>query len=264
MTVVDENDDVWVSELASGTLRRLTTDPAPDAVPLWTLDGERVVFSSLREGSWGLFSMAWDGAGEAERLMVIEDARSLGPYGWSPDGALVFAYRAGANTSVNIGMLPVDGNGAWEPLLDTEANEWAPAISPDGQWITYTSDRTGVQEIYVERFPELGAEQLVSRGGGMGPVWSQDGRELFYRRFPGGLMAMPVEPGPNLQAGIAEPLFDMAAYSVGFFNRHWDVSPDGRRLLMIGQTGEPTSDSELEIVLIQNWFEELKRLVPIP
>ena len=76
-------------------------------------------------------------------------------------------------------------------------------------------------------------------------------------------MAMPVEPGPNLQAGIAEPLFDMAKYLSQPFARQWEVSPDVRRLLMITQTGAETSGGELEIVWIQNWFEELKRLVPI-
>ena len=263
VTVRDENEDVWVSDLASGTLRRLTTDPATDNVPLWTPDGERVVFASQREGSWGLFSMAWDGAGDAERLMVFEDAQNLQPYGWSPEGALLFEYRTTAGTSQDIGMLPVDGDGAWEPLLDTEANEWAPAISPDGQWIAYASDRTGTREIYVERFPELGAEQLVSRGGGSYPVWSQDGRELFYLRFPNGLMAMHVEPGPNLQAGIAETLFDPAAFITSPSFRHWDVSPDGRRLLMIRRTGAATNEGDLEIVLILNWFEELKARVPV-
>ncbi len=227
------------------------------------MDGERVVFASQREGSWGLFSMAWDSAGDAERLMVIEEAQNLQPYGWSPDGGLLFEYSTAAGTYRDIGMLPVGAEGTWEPLLNTAANEQAPAISPDGQWIAYTSDRTGNREIYVERFPELGGEQLVSRGGGQHPVWSQDGRELFYLRFPNGLMAIPVEPGPNLQAGIAETLFDTAAYAGSLFVRHWDVSSDGRRLLMIRQTGAATSDGELEIVLIQNWFEELKRLVPI-
>ena len=99
VTVRDENDDVWVSELASGTLRRLTTDPASDHIPLWTPDGERVVFASQREGSWGLFSMAWDGTGAAERLMVIEDAQNLQPYDWSPDGALLFEYQTTTGNS---------------------------------------------------------------------------------------------------------------------------------------------------------------------
>ena len=98
----------------------------------------------------------------------------------------------------------------------------------------------------------------------MRAVWSKDGRELFYSVFPGALMAMPVEPGPNLQAGVAEPLFEVSAYFGSPVARHWDVSPDGRRLLMIRQTGVATSNGELEIVLILNWFEELKRHVPVP
>ncbi len=77
-------------------------------------------------------------------------------------------------------------------------------------------------------------------------------------------MAMPVEPGPDLQAGIAESLFDMAAYFGSPLHRHWDVSPDGRRFLMLRQTGAATNEGELEIVLIQNWFEELKARVPVP
>ncbi len=81
-------------------------------------------------------------------------------------------------------MLPVNGDGSWEPLLDTEANEWAPAISPDGQWIAYVSDRTGSRAIHVERFPELGGEQVLSRDSGRYLVWSQDGRELFYSMIP--------------------------------------------------------------------------------
>ena len=86
VTVLEGNVDVWVSELARGTLRRLTTDPASDQVPLWTQDGERVVFASQREGSWGLFSMAWDGTGDVERMMIIEEAERLRPYGWSLEG----------------------------------------------------------------------------------------------------------------------------------------------------------------------------------
>ena len=125
------------------------------------------------------------------------------------------------------------------------------------------SDRTGDQEIYVQRFPELDGEQLVSRGGGTYPVWSPDGRELFYYLSLVALMAMPIETGPNLQAGIAETLFDPAAFIVSPSFRHFDVSPDGRRLLMIRRTGAATNEGELEIVLILNWFEELKRLVPI-
>ena len=164
--------------------------------------------------------------------MVIEDGSIISPYGWSADGALLFEYGA-ANASADIGVLPVDGDGTWKPLLETEAAEQAPAVSPDGRWIAYDSDRTGTREVYVQRFPELGGEQLISRGGGIYPVWSSDGRELFYQRPGTGLMVAPVEPGANLRVGIAEPLFDVGTYYDLGLSRSWDVSPDGQQLLMI-------------------------------
>ena len=259
-----ENFDVWVSDLATGTLRRLTTNPDRDFDPLWTPDGERVVFASDREGSLGLFSMAWDGTGDAERLTTVEDVVSLRPYGWSPDGAVLFEMVAGP-ASYDIGILPLDGDGTWEPLLNTEANERSPVISPDGQWLAYVSDRTGTREIYVERFPELGGEQLISRGGGDYPVWSQDGRELFYVSPETGLVVAPVESGSTLRVGAPETLFDMDTYDAGTFSRPWDVSPDGEQLLMLKAAGEGTTEdqNQTEIIVVQNWFEELKRLVPV-
>ena len=265
VAIADNNTDVWVSELAVGTLRRLTTDPAQDNEPLWTPDGERVVFASQREGSWGLFSMAWDGTGDVERLMIIDGAAALRPYGWSPDGALLVESVTSAS-DYDIGILPLDGDGTWEPLLDTEDAERAPSISPDGQWIAYASDRTGTLEIYVERFPELSGEQLISRGGGDYPVWSQDGGELFYWNRATGLIVVPVESGANLRVGAAETLFDVGPYYDLGFSRPWDVSPDGRQLLMIGRPTASTTDPDehLGLVLVQNWFEELKERVPIP
>ena len=265
VTVEEGNVDVWVSDLAVGTLRRLTTDPASDVDPLLTPDGERVVFGSNREGSFGLFSMAWDGTGDTERLIVIENVSNLRPYAWSPDGALLFETVSATGTSSDIGILPPDGDGTWELLVNTEASERGPAISPDGRWIAYASNQTGTWEIYVERFPELGAKQLLSRGGGDYPVWSQDGRELFYRA-PTGLMVMSIEPGPNLRAGVAETLFDPAAYYVPPYARHWEVSPDGQQLLMLKLLNGATTDADgqLEIILVQNWFEELKERVPVP
>ena len=211
--------------------------------------------------------MAWEGTGDAERLMVIEDSTNLRPSGWSPDGALLFEYSTTASISMDIGMLSLEGDGTWEPLLATEADEQAPAISPDGQWIAYVSDRTGDREIYVQRFPELGGEQLISRGGGTYPVWSQSGRDLFYATRGGAVRVMPVESGPNLRAGIAEILLTNAGeiFRDGI-RRHWDVSPDGQRLLALGRLGAVTgeADSPLEINIVLNWFEELLERVPIP
>ena len=129
------NLDVWVSELARGTLSRLTTNPGVDVSPLWTPDGERVVFQSDRDGSRGLYWVAADGTGEVERLITIDDAQVVRPYAWSADGStLVFEYVT-TESGRDIGVLSLEGETTWEPLLATMADEYSPAISPDGGWI---------------------------------------------------------------------------------------------------------------------------------
>ena len=165
VTITDsENLDVWIADVTRGTLSRLTTDEASDRVPLWTPDGQRVVFTSNRDGELGLFSKAADGTGEVERLATFETAtQPLRAGDWSPDGtSLVFVFAEG---TLDIGVLSMAGERSWAPLLDTEAVEVVPVISPDGQWIAYASDETGRPEVYIQRFPDLGERQQVSTDG---------------------------------------------------------------------------------------------------
>ena len=168
-------------------------------------------------------------------------------------------------------MLSLAGEPSWEPLLDSEAGEFGPAISPDGQWIAYVSDETGRNEVYVQRFPDLGERQQVSTDGGLDPLWSPDGRALYYLGLrggggPGEVAVVTIDPGTSLSVGNPEVLFDYANYAPPrLAGRSYDITPDGQRLLMLslqvsGETGvAPTP----QITLVQNWFEELKRLVPI-
>ena len=259
-----ENPDVWIAELARGTLAKLTTDPAIDVLPLWTPDGDRVVFQSQREGPLGLFWAAADASGEVEPLLTIDDAVGLQPYGWTPDGsALVFEYST-AGTGADIAVLSMEGERTWEPLIATEANEMAPALSPDGQWIAYTSDETGQRLVYVERFPERGGKKTISRVRSADPMWSPDGRELFYLTGGGrSLMVVPVEPGPTLQVGEATLLFEGNYFDPQPL-RSYDVSPDGQRFLRLKLPGVAATETGAgpEVILVQNWTEELKRLVP--
>ncbi len=265
------NTDVWVSELARGTLRRLTRNLGADAFPLWTLDGEQIVFASSRGGSPGLFRMAADGTGEAEHLITIEEVRNLRPHGWSADGStLVFGYRT-VETGRDIGLLSLEGERTWQPLLQTEASERELAVSPDGCWIAYASDETGDFEVYVQRFPELGPERLVSTSGGQNPRWSRDGSELFYTNGAA-LIGVPVKTDPvfEFERETEVTVFE-AAFGVGLGDGppqlgFADVSPDGQRFLML-KTGTATDDTALpaaQIILVQNWFDELQRLVPSP
>ena len=118
--IVGENNspDVWVSEVARGTLERLDDNPAPDIFPVWTPDGERIVFASQRDGSWGLFRVSADGTGDVEHLITLDDATSLRPYSWSVDGSrLVFEHVSPDATGRNIGVLSLDDEPTWAPLL---------------------------------------------------------------------------------------------------------------------------------------------------
>ena len=186
--ITGRDTDVSVSALARPTLSRVTTDPGFDGRPVWTLDSERLVFASDREGALGLFSKAADGSGAVVPLMTLDaTADNLSPNDWSSDGnTLVFHYSPTMLNQLDIGVLSMDGAPTWDALI-TMFSEASPTLSPDGSWIAYHSNGGtpgGVateSEVYVERFPELVDKQPISTGGGTDPMWSPDQGELFYR-----------------------------------------------------------------------------------
>ena len=207
-----DGTDVWTSVVARGTRSILTPELGTDERPLWTPEGERVVFRSVREGAEGLSWKAADGRGVVEPLLTVEDGQQLRiptPHDWSLDGAeLIFDYIA-PDTRRDIGVLSMDGERPWQPLLNSAANENAPALSPDGRWLAYTSNETGQTEVYVDRFPDLGNKEQISTGGGRFPVWSPDGSELFYIDAGGSrMMAVPIDTEPALTPGTATVLFE--------------------------------------------------------
>ena len=257
------NDDVLIYDLVRDIPTRFTFHPASDSHPVWSPDGEQVVFSSRREAARNLFRKAADGTGEAQRLTTGEADQF--PTSWSPDGTtLAFSERQPRGTR-DIAVLTMDNDLASETLLVTEFSERYPEVSPDGQWIAYQSDESGRREIYVRPFPNLDTGKWqVSRGGGLAPVWAPDGRELFYRRRDLAMMAVPVETEPTFRPGNAVMLFEARAFLQLPGPRAFDIAPDGQRFLMIKldrETSEPPTPGQIN--LVQNWFEELKRLVPI-
>ena len=259
--------DIWIHDLSRGTETRLTTDPAADHSPLWTPDGQRVVFASMREGSVELFQKLADAPEDAERLMSGgEGAAMLQPTSWSTEGQRLLFWEAGSRPP-DIGLLSMEGDRARELLLDTEFGEAAPDISPDGDWIAYESSETGQREVYVQRFPTLGGKVPISTAGGRQPIWSADGSELFFRTLTGGVVRVPVLETENaFRPGAAEVLFE-TQYYVERSTRTYDVYPDGQRFLMITNAARNDDSSTVpqsQIILVQNWFDELQRSVPVP
>ena len=175
--------DILTYDIGRGTTNLVTTDSANDRWPLWTTDGDYIVFQSDRGGRSGLYRKRANGTGVAELVFVADDssAAALVPSGWSPDGKglLVAASHGG---SLDIAILRLDGDTAAEWLVETEANETRGVVSPSGDWLAYQSDVRALPEIFIERFPMSGERQRVSTttAGGRSPVWSADGRELFY------------------------------------------------------------------------------------
>ncbi len=267
LDVRDQEQDIWIWDFARETLTRLTFDPGGDYYPTWTPDGLQVAFASSREGpNFNVFWKAADGTGPVERL--TESASLLMPQTFSPDGTqLVFRENSAASgPGVNLGVRSMDADGTSESLLATEFNEMNAEISPDGDWLAYQSNASGQPEIYVRPFPDVDdGRWQISRGGGITPLWGPDGRELFYLSLGGQLTAVPVETDP-FAPGNPEVVFATRYLSSGggvAAGRTYDISPDGKRFLMIKEGGAGEETEPTQLILVQNWLDELKRLVPV-
>ena len=266
LDIRDADSDIWIWDLARETLQRLTFDPGRNRGPAWTPDGQRVVFSRGIQGETEeIYWQAADGSGAAEPL-TAGSMRGVQPSDFSPDAAaLVYEQNSAPR---DIWIVPVGNSpGAGQALLETPTNESSAEISPDGRWLAYHSDESGQYEIYVRPFPAVDTgRQQISTGGGTRPRWSRDGRELFYylrQRAGGALMAVPIESGPSFTAGRPQMLFEGDYRAPNNGRQVYDVSADGARFLMIKGAGDDEA-APRQMVLVQNWHQELLRLVPIP
>jgi serine/threonine-protein kinase len=254
LDVRDEQLDIWVWNFERETLTRLTFDPGIDGYPVWTPDGLQVAFGSGTPGN--LFLKAADGTGSVRQL--TESANQLRPQAFSPDGKSLLFRESRPGRGFDLGTLSLEGETSLTPLLATEFAELNGEISPNGRFLAYQSNESGRSEIYVRPYPNVEAGRWqFSRDAGTQPLSARNGRELFYVDSQGQLMAVPVQTESTLEFGNAEIVLDSITVG-GRIGRTYDVSPDGERFLMITEAGA----SDVELILVQNWGEELKRLVP--
>jgi eukaryotic-like serine/threonine-protein kinase len=244
------NSDIWILDLARGSWDRLASGGL-NCCPVWSSDGAHIAFASNRSGPINTFWIPVDRSSPAEQL--TKGPAWPRPLDSSPDGRALIIWGTPQATSNEISVLSLTGDRELRPLLRTPANAGAARLSPDGGWLAYQSDESGRSEVYVMAYPGPGGRSQVSTDGGSAPVWSRDGRELFYRGG-GNLMAVGVETRPRFRAGLPKPLFKLT--NLG----DYDVAPDSQRFVMVRTRGEDAAPKSLAVVL--GWFDDLKRRVP--
>jgi serine/threonine protein kinase/Tol biopolymer transport system component len=239
--------DLWLYDVSGDNARRFTFDPANDFAPVWSPDGSSIVWASERDEKLNLYQKASSLAG-GDTLLLKSDYNKL-PTDWSRDGRFTIYSQATPKTRWNVWVLPAPGSGEARPVVQTDANEYAGALSPDGRWLAYASDESGRYEVYVQSFPGGGGKRQVSNGGGHYPRWHRDGRELFYYARDGKLMTAPVRSGESFEVDAAVSLFEFrAGTSPGF--APYAVTADGQRFL-INAVVETEPNAPLTVVV--NW-----------
>jgi eukaryotic-like serine/threonine-protein kinase len=253
--------DVWIWDLRRATLERFTQDPAHHPLVAWSPDSRFLVYGNERFGASKVYRQAADGSGKEELLLDNDELQM--PVSFAPDGRLLVSVGS-LGPQRDLYLMNLEGERRLVPLIQGPANELWAEVSPDGRWVAYDSDESGQFEVYVRPFPgaDGGSRWQVSAGGRQ-PLWSRDGRELFFRSFDGSLMSVPVTPGTSFEAGRARRLFGGSYLGAGSQGggRTYDVAPDGKRFLMLKQ--QPPLSGTPELVVVLNWFEELGRLAPL-
>jgi Tol biopolymer transport system component len=250
---------VWINDLERGTESRFTFETSADnQSPIWSPDGRVIAFSGLRNGKWGLYRKAADGAGSEE--LLYESETPVIPMAWSPDGGTLVFVNLHPQTNHDLWSLPLGGARQPAPIVRTPQSDSHPQISPDGRWMSY---RSGA-ELYVQRYP-AGQRYVVGRGAIS--RWRADGRELFFNEG-GGMWAVSVEGEDHgVKLGTPTKLFDTQwaqpphqGANLSYFT--YAVSADGQRFLFPRRL--PDRDERPQALkVVVNWPEELKgRLAP--
>jgi serine/threonine protein kinase len=253
VTIWDGFDrNIWIYEIAREILTPLLVE-GRNMRAIWSPDGQELIFTSNREsGGTNLFWMPTDGSADAKQLTTSGNPQFA--TSWSPDGLVAYVEFTGQ--TADLFLLPFEGERETESILATQYDEHNATFSPNGQWIAFTSDRSGQTEVYVKPYPGQGGIVQISTEGGLEPVWARGGKELFYRSGDK-MMVVSVQTDTTFKAEKPRLLFE-GSYRYNFTNvtSNYDVTADGQQFVMVKEEGQ----NQIHVVL--NWFEELKRLVP--
>jgi serine/threonine protein kinase/Tol biopolymer transport system component len=250
---VDGNSDVWILDLERGLATRVTRDPLLDGHPLWSPDGNQIVFQRFvsARGDLHLTSLA----DMSNDVTLLADGYGNIPTDWSADGRFILYKRSAGVTASgwDIYALPMQGDRKPFPVVATEFDEQNAQFSPDGKWIAYESEESGRFEIYAQPFPGPGPREQISTAGGAQVRWRPDGREVFYLALDGRLMGVPIRPDPEgrtLRPGTPVPLFKPSIGDVvqRISRQHYAVAANGDRFLVDTVAGQDAA-SPIQVIL---------------
>ncbi len=250
LDITDQDRDIWIVDVRDRRMTRLTVGETAND-PFWSPDGRRLAYSAVRGGFRGIFLRNADGSGTPDSILTDAQDRSSGA--WSPDGRTLVSSTSAAG---GLWVVPLERSRPAAPLAGSRPNEAFPALSRDGGWLAYVSDESGRQEVYVRPFAGPGGRLQVSVSGGNEPVFSRDGRELFYREDAGAesrLIAAAIRTGQTFEVRSRTPLFDVSNYASAEDHANYDVASDGRSFVFVRAV------QATQIRLIQNWAEQLRR-----
>ena len=261
---VGRGTDLWVYDVVRGAPTRLTFDGGGN--PVWSPDGKRLaVFMNTSPKAAGLYTVAVDGTGSPEPVKMVDGQQT--PASWASGvNSLALLQQGGPTNPSRVWVIPMQGDGKPMPFLESRFGLSYPEFSPDGKLMAYASNESGTSEIYVQAYPGPGEKVRVSTSGGQEPLWSPNGRELFYRASTTErqqVFVANVTSVAPFRIDTPRVLFENTTFEYDNTGpiRSWDVSPDGQRFLLLRFA--PTTDRPVTSMhLVLNWTEELKRRVP--
>jgi eukaryotic-like serine/threonine-protein kinase len=250
--------ELWLLDVERSVTRRVTDHPGNDEGGAWSPDSRRFVYARHRDLHQPSDLYVKDVSHpEIEQPLLAGGSSSRHPFDWSPDGRFILFSMSSPGVPEDIWVLPLDSRHPPYPWLATRFRERGATFSPDGKWVAYESDESGVNEIYVRAFADPRARWQVSINGGMSPQWRRDGRELFYTSDDHRMTAVAIRNEKDFDPGEPQPLFELRRLAPNPTRRTpYAVSADGQRFL-VGAVTDEGGDSALNIVL--NWSRLLDR-----
>jgi Tol biopolymer transport system component len=237
--------NIWILELTSGIFSRFTFNPAGDVNPVWSLDGQDLLYSSIRNGHQDLYRKP---VGEGEEELLYHSDVDKGAFHWSKDGWILFV------EGQNFYRLPLAGERKPVVALKSEFAKDEGAVSRDGRWVAYESNESGRYEVYVASYPGFTQKRQVSNAGGCQPIWRGDGKELFYLTLDGKLVAVQAKSSGSLETGAPRVLFQTPV-QVNPNQTEYCATSDGKRFLF----REPIGEIGARFTVVLNWAAGVKQ-----